>query len=88
MLVVGGGPCGLRFAIEALLLGAEVHIIEKRGYISRNNILHLWEFVKIDLINLGLKTVFPQFCIGEVNHICKEFIFQLNKSRCYLIKKT
>ena len=77
VLVIGGGPCGLRFAMEALLLGSEVHVIEKRDYISRNNILHLWEFVKTDLINFGIKSVYPQFCIGNLHNICEHSSLKL-----------
>ena len=33
--VVGAGPCGLRTAIEAQLLGARVTVIEKRTSFTR-----------------------------------------------------
>jgi len=35
VLVIGAGPCGLRTAIEAQLLGAKVVVIEKRDRFSR-----------------------------------------------------
>ena len=41
-MVIGAGPCGLRTALEAQLLGAKVVVVEKRDRYSRNNVLHLW----------------------------------------------
>ena len=38
VLVIGGGPGGLRSAIEAALLGAEVMLIEQRPNFTRNNV--------------------------------------------------
>ena len=35
MMVVGGGPIGLRTAIEAQLLGSRVTVIEKRTSLTR-----------------------------------------------------
>lgn len=35
VLIIGAGPCGLRTAIEAQLLGAKVVLIEKRNSFSR-----------------------------------------------------
>lgn len=49
VLVVGGGPVGIRGAIEMTLLGARVLLVEKREYFSRNNILHLWPYLIDDL---------------------------------------
>ncbi|KAK8384350.1 hypothetical protein O3P69_009264 [Scylla paramamosain] len=37
VLIIGAGPCGLRSAIEAQLLGAKVVVVEKRDRFSRNN---------------------------------------------------
>ena len=51
--VVGGGPVGLRTALELALCGAKVWVIEKRQHFNRLNILHLWEWVCTDLLNLG-----------------------------------
>lgn len=42
-------PCGLRAAIECALLGSRVVVLEQRDKFSRNNVLHLWEFVIADL---------------------------------------
>lgn len=77
VLVIGAGPCGLRVAIEAALLGAYVVVIEKRDRFSRNNVLHLWPFLIVDLKNLGAKKFFGQFCAGAIDHISKYFIFSL-----------
>lgn len=71
VLVIGCGPCGLRFAIEAALLGAKVVILEKRNSFSRNNVLHLWPFLIVDLKNLGAKKFFGRFCAGTLDHISK-----------------
>jgi hypothetical protein len=51
--IVGGGPCGLRTAVELSLLGAEVTVLEKRTDFSRLNILHLWPWVCNDLLSFG-----------------------------------
>ncbi|XP_011194493.2 F-actin-monooxygenase Mical isoform X6 [Zeugodacus cucurbitae] len=69
VLVIGAGPCGLRTAIEAQLLGAKVVVLEKRDRITRNNVLHLWPFVITDLRNLGAKKFYGKFCAGSIDHI-------------------
>ncbi|XP_049512001.1 LOW QUALITY PROTEIN: F-actin-monooxygenase MICAL3-like [Dermacentor silvarum] len=69
VLIIGGGPCGLRTAIEAQLLGAKVVVLEKRDRYSRNNVLHLWPFVIHDLRSLGAKKFFGKFCAGSIDHI-------------------
>ncbi|XP_065351605.1 F-actin-monooxygenase Mical isoform X2 [Cloeon dipterum] len=69
VLIIGAGPCGLRAAIEAQLLGAKVVVLEKRDRISRNNVLHLWPFVIHDLRSLGAKKFFGKFCAGAIDHI-------------------
>ena len=71
VLVIGAGPVGLRAAIEASLLGAEVDVVEKRGSFSRNNVLHLWPFLIDDLRALGAKIFYPPFCVGGIHHISK-----------------
>lgn len=68
-LIIGGGPCGLRTAIELALLGCKVVVIEKRDTFSRNNVLHLWPFTIHDLRALGAKKFYGKFCAGSIDHI-------------------
>ena len=68
-LIIGGGPCGLRTAIELALLGCKVGLIEKRETFSRNNVLHLWPFTIHDLRGLGAKKFYGKFCAGSIDHI-------------------
>eukprot|EP00066_Takifugu_rubripes_P019292 XP_011608558.1 PREDICTED: protein-methionine sulfoxide oxidase MICAL2 isoform X2 [Takifugu rubripes] len=68
-LIIGGGPCGLRTAIEMALMGAKVVVIEKRDSFSRNNVLHLWPFTIHDLRGLGAKKFYGKFCAGAIDHI-------------------
>ncbi|CAN9498658.1 unnamed protein product [Ophioblennius macclurei] len=68
-LVIGGGPCGLRTAIELRLLGCQVVLMEKRDSFSRNNVLHLWPFTIHDLRGLGAKHFYGKFCAGSIDHI-------------------
>ena len=71
MLVIGGGPVGLRTAIEVALLGGKAVVVEKRDRLSRNNVLHLWPFLISDLKALGAKKFFGKFCAGAIDHISK-----------------
>ncbi|XP_032595831.1 F-actin-monooxygenase Mical isoform X2 [Drosophila grimshawi] len=80
VLVIGAGPCGLRTAIEAQLLGAKVVVLEKRDRITRNNVLHLWPFVITDLRNLGAKKFYGKFCAGAIDHI------SIRQLQCMLLK--
>ncbi|XP_017260121.1 F-actin-monooxygenase MICAL2 isoform X12 [Kryptolebias marmoratus] len=68
-LIIGGGPCGLRTAIELALMGAKVVVIEKRDSFSRNNVLHFWPFTIHDLRALGAKKFYGKFCAGAIDHI-------------------
>ncbi|XP_070790281.1 F-actin-monooxygenase MICAL2 isoform X2 [Pituophis catenifer annectens] len=68
-LIVGGGPCGLRTAIELAFLGTKVVVVEKRDTFSRNNVLHLWPFTIHDLRSLGAKKFYGKFCAGSIDHI-------------------
>lgn len=77
VLIIGAGPCGLRTAIEAQLLGAKVVVVEKRDRFSRNNVLHLWPFVINDLKQLGAKKFYGKFCAGAIDHISKLFVLLL-----------
>ncbi|KNC56134.1 MICAL-2 protein [Thecamonas trahens ATCC 50062] len=69
VLVLGAGPGGLRTAIEAAVLGAEVLVAEKRHRFSRHNVLHLWKFMVADCQALGVKALAPRFCRGGLNHV-------------------
>mmetsp|Transcript_62803 Transcript_62803/g.141862 ORF Transcript_62803/g.141862 Transcript_62803/m.141862 type:complete len:839 (-) Transcript_62803:161-2677(-) len=68
ILVVGGGPVGLRLAIELKLGGHKVTLFEKRrekrsttgemevlGFTNRINRPHMWPFVRNDLARLNGK---------------------------------
>lgn len=77
-LIIGGGPCGLRTAIELALLGAKVVVIEKRDSFSRNNVLHLWPYTIHDLRNLGAKKFYGKFCAGAIDHISKCKLYMCN----------
>ncbi|XP_066439653.1 F-actin-monooxygenase MICAL2 isoform X2 [Eleutherodactylus coqui] len=68
-LIIGGGPCGLRTAIELACLGAKVIVVEKRDTFSRNNVLHLWPYTIQDLRCLGAKKFYGKFCAGAIDHI-------------------
>ncbi|XP_024119980.1 protein-methionine sulfoxide oxidase mical2b isoform X1 [Oryzias melastigma] len=68
-LIIGGGPCGLRTAIELALLGCKVVVMEKRDTFSRNNVLHLWPYTIHDLKSLGAKKFYGKFCAGSLDHI-------------------
>ena len=57
--IVGAGPVGLRTAIELALLGARVEVLEQRAGFSRLQVLHLWDWVEADLIELGIKFIDP-----------------------------
>ncbi len=69
VLVIGAGPVGLRAAIEAAFLGAQVDLVEKRTTFNRNNLLHLWPFLITDLRNLGAKKYYGRFCSSSIDHI-------------------
>ena len=71
VLIIGAGPAGLRLAIDCILLGAQVIVIEKRASFSRNNVLHLWPFTIEDLRQLGAKKFYGKFCAGAINHVSK-----------------
>ncbi|XP_066917759.1 F-actin-monooxygenase mical1-like isoform X2 [Clytia hemisphaerica] len=80
VLIIGAGPVGLRLAIECAFLGAHVTIIEKRNKFSRNNVLHLWPFLIVDLKGIGVKSFFGKFCSGSLDHI------SIKRMQCILLK--
>lgn len=80
VLIIGAGPVGLRTAIEAAFLGAHVSVVEKRNTFSRNNVLHLWPFLIVDLKALGVKSFFGKFCAGSLDHI------SIRRLQCILLK--
>ena len=80
VLVIGAGPCGLRTAIEAQLLGAKVVVVEKRDRYSRNNVLHLWPCNIHELRALGAKKFYGKFCAGSIDHI------SIRQLQCILLK--
>eukprot|EP00929_Paragymnodinium_shiwhaense_P086521 TRINITY_DN4701_c0_g1_i1.p1 TRINITY_DN4701_c0_g1~~TRINITY_DN4701_c0_g1_i1.p1 ORF type:complete len:874 (-),score=182.43 TRINITY_DN4701_c0_g1_i1:216-2837(-) len=59
VVIAGGGPCGLRAAIEMRLLGARVTVVERRTRFSRINQLHLWKWCGEDLKQLGARVLEP-----------------------------
>jgi len=69
VVVIGAGPGGLVTALECALMGARVTVIEKRTYLSRNNILHLWPITMRYLNSLGAKIFYPKFGVGGMDHI-------------------
>ena len=60
ILILGGGPIGLRCAIELALLGHAVLVIEGREDFTRLNVLKLWKWAVEDLKRLGVKAVDPK----------------------------
>ena len=59
--VLGGGPVGLRTALEMALLGHKVTVLEARNVCSRLNVLKLWEETTVDLDRIGLKQIDPDY---------------------------
>lgn len=53
-VVIGAGPVGLRTAIGMALLGARVHLIEKRKDVNRPAALKLSDWLCKDLLKLGI----------------------------------
>lgn len=75
VFIVGGGPIGLRLAIDCILLGCDVVVVEKRSTFSRNNVLHVWPFTIEDLKQLGAKKFYGKFCAGAIDHISELIVF-------------
>ncbi|RLN63379.1 hypothetical protein BBP00_00004189 [Phytophthora kernoviae] len=64
--IIGAGPVGLRAAVETVLLGGQVVVLEKRANFIRENMLHLWPWVVQDLASLGAKILFSHFCKSKM----------------------
>ena len=77
VMIVGAGPVGLRLAIDSVLLGCEVVVVEKRSCYSRNNVLHLWPCTIEDLKQLGAKKFYGKFCAGAIDHVSEFDMFSL-----------
>ncbi|KAJ3346645.1 [F-actin]-monooxygenase mical3 [Kappamyces sp. JEL0680] len=69
MVVSGAGPCGLRAAVDAALLGHSVVLLELRSECSRHNILNTWQQTVTDLLDLGLKVLVPSFKLHGQLHL-------------------
>ena len=69
-VIIGGGPIGLRCAIELAMLGVSVQVLERRSCFTRLQVLHLWDFVEQDLIELGIKSLDPTvFAAADFKHV-------------------
>lgn len=79
-VVVGGGPAGLRVAIELALLGSVVYCVDKRMAFNRNNILHIWDGTIRDLKGLGASYFLKDFATGAINHV------SIRELQCVLLK--
>ena len=70
VVVSGAGPCGLRAAVEAAILGFDVTCVEKRKTFSRANILILWKVTLDDMVSLGAKQYLPELkTAGNMYHM-------------------
>lgn len=85
--VVGAGPCGLRTALELRLLGAIVHVFERRPAFTRRNILKLWDFMTLDLLQLGARELLPRF-VAYKDHIGIRELQSLLLKVCLLLGVT
>jgi len=65
VLVVGGGPIGLRAACEMSLLGHCVTLHEKRDAVMRLNVIKLWDESAQDLDSLCLKAFDANYHNGD-----------------------
>jgi len=55
VVIVGGGPIGLRMAVEAAMLGADVTLGDARDGWTRANVMKMWPVAKSDLESIGFK---------------------------------
>jgi hypothetical protein len=62
VVISGAGPCGLRAACEAALVGFKhVTVLELRDRCSRHNILKTWQSTIDDLMGLGVSSFVQNF---------------------------
>eukprot|EP00297_Palpitomonas_bilix_P003184 CAMPEP_0113871364 /NCGR_PEP_ID=MMETSP0780_2-20120614/2605_1 /TAXON_ID=652834 /ORGANISM="Palpitomonas bilix" /LENGTH=567 /DNA_ID=CAMNT_0000856753 /DNA_START=320 /DNA_END=2023 /DNA_ORIENTATION=+ /assembly_acc=CAM_ASM_000599 len=61
IVIAGAGPCGLRAAIAAVLIGFHVVVLEGRNAFSRHNVLKTWKHTIDDLCLLGFRYFHPKF---------------------------
>eukprot|EP00808_Paulinella_micropora_P018015 g65819.t1 len=80
VVVVGGGPAGLRTAVEVAMLGGDITILEKRPDFSRNNILHIWDTSIVDLKALGAQFFDSAFGVRAINH------YSIRELQCLLLR--
>eukprot|EP01126_Amoeba_proteus_P024450 TRINITY_DN2462_c0_g1_i7.p1 TRINITY_DN2462_c0_g1~~TRINITY_DN2462_c0_g1_i7.p1 ORF type:complete len:476 (+),score=69.86 TRINITY_DN2462_c0_g1_i7:606-2033(+) len=85
VMVVGGGPAGLVTAIELTLMGANVHVVERRTYITRNNILHLWPWTVHYLKSLNAKVFYSKFSTGGIEHVGTKQLQRILLKACLLL---
>jgi len=73
-VICGAGPCGIRTALELVMLHADVTVLEKRAPVDacgRINRVHLWEWCKQDLLGWGAKIFDPPGgAFGGDNDFC------------------
>ncbi len=65
VLVAGGGPVGLRAAIEVAQMGHRVTVIEPRDECTRLNVLKLWEESVSDLDRYALNLIDSHYSNGR-----------------------
>lgn len=68
VFICGAGPVGLRAAIENLINGHFVTIVEKRDDFSRLNVIKTWPVTLDDLFQLGMSVYLPNFKTNGVSH--------------------
>jgi hypothetical protein len=99
VLVVGGGPIGLRVAIELMMGGHQAICVEKRreiknedgsfkqlGFTNRINRPHMWQFVRNDLAKLNGKDFMNQKAAYPVFTEPETMSIGIDELQCLLLK--
>jgi len=99
VLVCGGGPVGIRMAIELSMGGHQVTLFEKRreirdangeltqlGFTNRINRPHMWPFVRNDLMKLNGKDLMNQKAAYPVFTEPETSSIGIDELQCLLIK--